>query len=208
MELVSFASFLLAAICLTLAPGPDILFVLTKSIAAGTRAGICVAAGLVTGTFFHTALAAFGISFLIRQSEFAFASVKWLGVAYLVFLGISALRHRDAEPTAGSDAKSPPENSRELYFTGVLMAALNPKLIIFFLALFPQFIPENASRPTLQMLLLGFTFSVQALIIFSAVATFAGRLSRILCRRPGVSKALNVLTALVLFGIATSVAFI
>lgn len=208
MELASFVSFLIAAVCLTLAPGPDILFVLTKSIAAGARAGICVAAGLITGTFVHTALAAFGISLLIRQSELAFSLVKWGGVAYLTFLGISALRHLNDAPSSADKAPEPQTSSKNLYATGVFMAILNPKLIIFFLALFPQFIPNNATNPSLQMLFLGLTFSAQALIIFLLVALFAGTLSRTLRRRPGIAKTMNFLTALVLFAIAASVAFV
>lgn len=208
MELASFISFLIAAVCLTLAPGPDILFVLTKSIAAGTQAGIRVACGLITGTFFHTALAAFGISLLIRRSELAFSTIKWAGVAYLTFLGVSALRHLNDIPSTGKSVPETPKHSRNLYATGVLMAALNPKLIIFFLALFPQFIPENANNPSLQTFFLGLTFSAQALIIFVLVAFFAGSLSRTLRQRPAIAKTMNLLTTLVLFAIAASVAFI
>lgn len=208
MDSAAIISFLVASICLTLAPGPDILFVLAKSICSGAKSGICVAVGLITGTFIHTMLAAFGISLLIRESAVAFPVVKWSGVAYLTFLGISALRHLNDLPGSDEANASPEKASRNLYMTGVCMAVLNPKLIIFFLALFPQFVPENAENPSLCMLFLGFGFSAQALIIFLAVAFFAGSLGNILNKRPAIAKAMNMLTALVLFGIAASVAFV
>lgn len=208
MEAASLISFLVAAICLTLAPGPDILFVLAKSISAGTRSGVFVAVGLVTGTFIHTVLAALGISLLIRESPLIFAAVKWTGIAYLVFLGTRALRRLNELPGSAREKTHAGTTSRNLYATGVCMAALNPKLIIFFLALFPQFVPADATNPSLQMILLGLIFSAQALIIFSCVAFFAGTLSNTLRERPNIARAMNLLTAIVLFGIAASVAFV
>lgn len=210
MDTATLVSFLSASILLTLAPGPDILFVLAKSLSQGPKAGLSVALGLVTGTFIHTALAALGISLLIRESAVAFSCVKWAGVAYLTFLGIQALRHlNDALPSNASDDSIPrSKNARGLYLTGVFMAALNPKLIIFFLAFLPMFIPENGSNACSQMLVLGMIFSAQALIIFSIVSVLSGTLSRTLRQRPGISRFLNAATALILFGIAASVAFI
>lgn len=205
MDASAFIAFLIAAVCLTLAPGPDILFVLSKSLSSGTRAGIRVACGLVTGTFIHTALAAFGISLLIRESELAFSILRWAGVAYLSYLGLCALRHLNAP---SEEAEAPDKPERGLYLTGIFMATLNPKLIIFFLAFFPQFIPAGSARPTIQTLLLGLCFSAQALLIFSAVALFAGKVSQALRRKPGIAKGMNLLSALVLFGIAVGVALV
>lgn len=211
MTISALTSFLIASVFLTLAPGPDILFVLAKSLSAGAKAGLRVAFGLVTGTFIHTALAALGISILIRESPVAFACIKWLGVAYLTFLGIQSLRHfNDTIPESSTENISAPASNREknLYLTGVLMAALNPKLIIFFLAFLPMFLPENAENACAQMLVLGLIFSAQALAIFSLVSLLAGTLSGALRKRPAISRTLNALTGVILFGIAASVAFI
>lgn len=211
MTISILGSFLAASVFLTLAPGPDILFVLAKSLSSGAKAGWCVALGLVTGTFVHTALAALGISLLIRESPVAFACVKWLGVAYLTFLGIQALRHfNDTIPdSTQEDVPAPASNRKKnLYLTGVFMAALNPKLIIFFLAFLPMFLPENTENACAQMLVLGLIFSTQALAIFSLVSLLAGTLSGTLRKRPAISKTLNALTGIILFGIAASVAFI
>lgn len=201
----SLFSFLIAAILLTLTPGPDIIFVATKSLSQGARAGISVAAGLCTGVFFHTALAAFGVSIILRQSPFAFNALKVAGTLYLLWLAFQAFRHRNegVGNAAGSTGGSRSRFS-ELYRTGILMNVLNPKVALFFLALLPQFVPEDAERPWLNMLVLGAVFSLQAFVIFSLVSRVAGALFSTLNSRPSVSKALNVMTALVLLGIAGS----
>lgn len=199
----SLLSFLPAAILLTLAPGPDIIFVATKSLAQGARAGISVAAGLCTGVFFHTALAAFGISIIFRRSPLAFDALKIAGTLYLLWLAFQAFRHRNDGIGTAEGAE---ERSRfaALYRTGVLMNVLNPKVALFFLALLPQFVPEDATTPWLNMLALGGIFSVQAFVIFSSVSLCAGKLFSALNTRPSVSRYLNILTAIVLLAIAGS----
>lgn len=209
MEISALLSFLSASVLLTLAPGPDILFVLAKSLAEGARAGFSVACGLITGTFVHTALAAFGVSLLIRQSPALFGAVKWLGAAYLIFLGVRAWRHRGENPAAGTSAGAAKRAGAfpQLWATGLLMATLNPKLIVFFLAFLPQFLPRDVADPRACLLLLGAIFSAQALAVFSCVAVFAGRLSRALRERPASARVLNAATTLTLFAVAAGVLF-
>lgn len=211
MEISALISFLSASVLLTLAPGPDILFVLAKSLAEGARAGFSVACGLIAGTFVHTALAALGISLLIRQSPALFGAMKWFGAAYLIFLGVRAWRHRGENPAAGTPTGSGATERAgafpRLWATGLLMATLNPKLIVFFLAFLPQFLPRDVADPRADLLLLGAIFSAQALAIFSCVAVFAGTLSRALRKRPAAAHVLNAATALTLFAIAAGVLF-
>lgn len=201
--MVSLLSFLVAAVLLTLSPGPDIIFVATKSLAQGARAGISVAAGLCSGVFFHTALAAFGVSLIFRQSPLAFNALKIAGTLYLLRLAFLAFRHRN-DGFGNAEGESGCSRFAALYRTGVLMNVLNPKVALFFLALLPQFVPADAPSPWLNMLLLGGIFSVQAFLIFSLVSLCAGKLFSVLNTRPGVSKYLNVLTAVVLLAIAGS----
>ncbi len=136
MDFASTISFLIVSAGLAIAPGPDILFVFAKSVAAGTRTGILVACGLVSGTLVHTTLAALGISLLIKNSPFAFGCVKWLGVAYLCFLGAKSLMHFREVPLPENSEKIAPESAAgtpiSLFRQGVLMSVLNPKLILFF----------------------------------------------------------------------------
>lgn len=203
----SLFSFLVAAVLLTLAPGPDIIFVATKSLARGAKAGISVAAGLCSGVFFHTALAAFGVSLIFRQSPLAFNVLKVAGTLYLLWLAVQAFRHRN-DGIGKGEGEEPRSRFSELYRTGVLMNVLNPKVALFFLALLPQFVPADASRPWLNMLLLGGIFSAQAFLIFSLVSLCAGTLFSALNTRPSVTKYLNVLTSIVLFAIAASLFFL
>ncbi|MBQ6704822.1 MAG: LysE family translocator [Opitutales bacterium] len=205
--MVSLLSFLFAAILLTLSPGPDIIFVATKSLAQGARAGISVAAGLCSGVFFHTALAAFGVSLIFRQSPVAFNALKIAGTIYLLWLAFQAFRHRN-DGIGKDEGEGGQFRFAALYRTGVLMNVLNPKVALFFLALLPQFVPADASAPWLNMLLLGGVFSVQAFLIFSLVSLCAGKLFSVLNTRPSVSKYLNLLTSLVLVAIAASLFFL
>lgn len=196
-------SFLIAAILLTLAPGPDIIFVATKSLAQGARSGVAVAAGLCTGVFFHTALAAFGVSLILRNSQIAFNTLKIAGTLYLLWLAYQAFKHRN-DGLGQSEPAETKTRFQQLYRTGVLMNILNPKVALFFLALLPQFVPADTPTPWAHMLLLGGIFALQAFVIFSLVSLCAGLLFSALNRNPGISKALNVLTALVLIAIAIS----
>lgn len=200
-------SFLAASVLLTLAPGPDILFVATKSLARGARAGISVAAGLCSGVFFHTTLAAVGVSLILRRSPTAFTALKIAGTLYLLFLAFKAFRNRKAVPAA--DTEKGPQNTPNaaerfpaLFRTGLLMNVLNPKVALFFLALLPQFVPADAESPQLTMLGLGVVFALQAFAVFSVVSFCAGTLFASLRKRPAFGETLNVLTSLVLVAVA------
>jgi len=201
--MLSLFSFLAAAVLLTLAPGPDIIFVATKSLAQGARAGISVAAGLCTGVFFHTALAAFGVSLIFRQSAVAFNVLKIAGTLYLLWLAVQAFRHRK-DGIGRAEGEGGRSRFFALYRTGVLMNVLNPKVALFFLALLPQFVPAGTPSPWRSMLLLGGIFSAQAFVIFTLVSLGAGALFSALNKRPGVPEILNILTAGLLVAIAAS----
>ncbi len=198
--------FLAASVLLTLAPGPDIIFVATKSLAQGARAGFAVATGLCTGVLVHVALAAFGISLIIRQSPFAFGAIKIAGALYLLRLAYLAFRHRK---DALAKADSPDAHARffRLWRIGATMSVLNPKVILFFLAFLPQFVPADAANTQTRLLLLGCVFDAQAFAVFSVVSVCAGTLFRTLRERPRVSERLNILTAFVLAAIAASLFF-
>lgn len=170
--------FIITSSVLTLMPGPDILFVATQSIVQGKRAGISVALGLASGLFVHTAAAAFGLSLLIASSPNALTVIKYLGIAYLIYMGISSLRGMNKQ-SSGSDEEGVPQASSgwKLYRTGITMNLLNPKVIIFFLALFPQFIGKESGSATTDVLILGAVFAVVAVTIFTVVALLSDFLS-------------------------------
>lgn len=208
MEPHALIPFIVASVLLTFAPGPDIIFVATQSMAQGARAGIAVASGLCTGILFHIALAAAGISLILHRSPLAYNAVKLAGTIYLFWLAFQAFRHRNDPPISGNDDAAAKTQFRRLYRTGSFMSMLNPKVALFFLAFLPQFVPADAPHPWKNFLALGAIFDVQAFVVFVFVSICAGTLFRTLRTRPSVAKAMNILTALVLATIGLSLFFL
>ena len=165
---------------LTLAPGPDILYLLTKSLSDGAKAGIILACGLVSGIVFHTTLVMVGVAALIKSSATAMLLLKIFGAAYLLFLAFGAFKSARAGKKISLARADKNFSSAALYKRGVLMNVLNPKVLLFFLAFLPQFVNLSADGASLTILFLGVVFAVQALIIFSGVAFFAGRVRNLI----------------------------
>lgn len=152
-DITNYYGFILAVIMLSLTPGADTVFILTKSIAGGYRQGIASVAGIVCGLFVHTTLAAFGLSVILMTSALLFNIVKIAGAAYLIYLGIMALKSKSSININKENASSFFLVFRQGLFTNLL----NPKVALFFLALLPQFVKNNAESPV-PFLILGFTF--------------------------------------------------
>jgi threonine/homoserine/homoserine lactone efflux protein len=197
------ALFLAAAALLTIAPGPDIVYVLTRGIAQGPRAGIAAALGFATGCLFHTVLAAVGIAALIRSSAIAFDVVRYAGAAYLVWIGIQALRHRAAFSIEGASDK---RALATIYRQSVIGNVLNPKVTLFFLAFLPQFVDTQAGHVGGQMALLGAVFMAVTVVIFSAVALFAGGIGAWIRRKPAIGERLNLFAGITFIGLGIRVA--
>lgn len=197
--------FVSAAVLLTLMPGPDILFVITQSITRGRRAGITFAAGLCTGLIAHVTAVSLGVSVLLMSSPMAFSVLKVAGAAYLIYLGVKAFgaRHENHFEVSSEGVVS-----GKLYRKGILMNILNPKVILFFLAFFPQFIDKGIENPVPLMLLLGVIFMVQAFLIFSLVAVLADRLARRLMRDPKIALGVNIAEAVIYCGIGVCILFV
>ena len=164
--------FIVASSLLTLMPGPDILFVMAQSIVQGRKTGIAVALGLCSGLFVHTALAALGISLIIASSPILFAAIRYAGIAYLIYMGIVSLRSRNDASVSIADSTATLQNESagtfgKLYRTGITMNLLNPKIILFFLAFFPQFLDKTSATPRIDILILGTTFAAVAITIWS-----------------------------------------
>ena len=153
-NITNYYGFILSVILLSITPGADTVFILTKSIAGGYKQGLASVAGIVCGLFVHTSLAAFGLSVILMTSALLFNIVKIAGAAYLIYLGIMALK---------SKSKINLENKGEIvpFFTtfrqGFFTNILNPKVALFFLALLPQFVKSNAES-AVPFLILGLTF--------------------------------------------------
>ncbi|ALS24229.1 MULTISPECIES: LysE family translocator [Paenibacillus] len=185
--------FTAASILLTLAPGPDILFVAAQSVSNGRKAGIATALGLCTGVLAHTFAAAAGISALLYNSALLFQLVKYAGAAYLLYLAWQALKEGAGELSL---ERVPRQSAGALYRRGILMNMLNPKVSLFFLALLPQFVTPDGSHPALQMMVLGVIFMVQAIVVFSLVSLGAGFVGSKLRARTGTIRWINRAKAL------------
>ncbi|MGG3799750.1 LysE family translocator [Metabacillus fastidiosus] len=204
MDLMLLLSFLGAAIFLTLMPGPDILFVIAQSISQNKKAGIATALGLCSGLVVHITAATLGISAIVYQSSLAFAIVKYAGAAYLLFLAWQSFRDRGDGLTINSQKSL---KYKQLYKKGILMNILNPKVSLFFLALLPQFVDKTAGHISLQMLILGFIFMMQALIIFIAVSILSDKIRRLLIGHSFIGKRMNMIQGLLFTIIGLQIAF-
>ena len=176
-----FTAFLGASILVTLSPGPDNLMVLGLGASRGRAQGIAFGVGCGSGCLSHTVLAALGVSALIAASPLAFTALKVLGGLYLVRMGWLALRSRGiAKP--GDGDRSGGESPRRLFLRGVLANAINPKVVLFFLAFLPQFVRADRGDAGWQILQLGLVFTAQAIVLFGLLGFFAGSIGRWLSR--------------------------
>ena len=197
------ALFLAASALLAIAPGPDVIYVLTRGISQGPKAGLAAALGFASGCIFHTLLAALGIAALIRSSDWAFDAVRYAGAAYLVWIGIQALRHRSAFSIEGaSDAKA----LAVIYKQSVIGNMLNPKVTLFFLAFLPQFVNTAAGHVEWQMALLGVLFMGVTIVVFGAVALFSGWIGAWVRRKPVIGERLNVFAGITFIALGIRVA--
>lgn len=170
-----------AAILLILIPGPNTLYIATRSISQGTRAGIASALGVETGTIVHILAATFGLSALIAASSIAFDVVRYAGAAYLIYLGIRTLMTRAAPIEADAASALP---LRRIYASGIFVNLLNVKVALFFLALLPQFVNPDRGLAATQMLALGAVLILIGLAYDLAWAFAGGTLSRFILRHP------------------------
>lgn len=158
-------------------PGPDIFFVLTQGLTRGRKPALAVAAGLASGLLVHTTAAALGLSLIVSRSPVLLQAIQYAGVAYLAWMGLKAFLGRNKTPQNSPESSVDNRPARQMYRVGVAMNLLNPKVILFFLALFPQFLDPGSVSPKGDIFLLGGIFSVVACTIFSTVAVVSGFLS-------------------------------
>jgi threonine/homoserine/homoserine lactone efflux protein len=176
-----FATFLLASLILAVTPGPGVIYILTRTVSQGSGAGLASVGGIALGNLANAAVAALGLAVVIATSAAALALVKLLGAAYLVFLGVQALR---AAPAAQADAAhEAPVSAGRLFRAAFLVALLNPKTALFFAALLPQFIQPGAA-PLAQTFFLGCVFVALALCTDSVYVLAAASLAHRIRRRP------------------------
>ncbi len=179
------ATFFTAAILLNVSPGPDMAFILGQTVKRGVRAGFSAMFGIWTGAFIHVVFAALGLSAILATSAVAFSAVKWIGAAYLIWLGIQALLSKGTNTSVNSHVS--PKSFIKIFKQGVLVAALNPKVAIFFLAFLPQFVEVGAGPVSAQLFLHGFLIIVVAAFVEPPLIFVGGKLTAYLSKNTTVS---------------------
>jgi threonine/homoserine/homoserine lactone efflux protein len=203
IEPAKFALFIGVSWVLILSPGPDMIYVITRGMAHGRRAGMLSAIGVVCGILVHTTAAAFGLTLLLEASAFAFLLVKLIGAAYLLYLGIKAWRDTS---TFRLPITASITTHRALFWQGVLSNVLNPKIAIFLLAFLPQFVDKGSSHVTLQMAILGITFAFFGLCFLLVVGYSSGTIGKSLTSRPDYARFFQCLAGGILIGLGIRLA--
>jgi RhtB (resistance to homoserine/threonine) family protein len=205
--ITNFGTFVIAGILLNITPGSDTIYILSRSISQGKRAGLFSALGISAGCLIHTLLAAFGLSVILAQSAAAFNTVKYLGAFYLVYLGVKTLF---AQKKNGFDlsAEAAPVSDGRIFISGVLTNVLNPKVALFFLAFLPQFIDPAFAESAIPFLILGLTFVFNGAIWCCILALGASGLARTIKQNYSVRTWLDRVTGLVFVALGLKLAFL
>lgn len=201
-------AFCVAALMLTLMPGPDTFLVIGNSLAGGARRGLAATAGITAGGLFHVALFAFGVTRLLMYSERAFWTVKMLGALYLAYLGVKALRSAlrpRAQAAFAAVSAEPGSGLRRAFAQGALTNALNPKIAMFYLAFLPQFLAPGPHMARDSMLMIGLHYAIGAswlTILAVASARMAGTM-----RSTRVARALDGAIGTMMLGFSARLAW-
>ncbi|WP_338757758.1 LysE family translocator [Nocardia vulneris] len=200
-------SLLLAFVATTfvamITPGPDMLFVLGCGMRGGPRAGLYATAGVATSEAIHIAVAAAGLAALFAAVPAAFTVVRILGAAYLIYLGVQAIRNRGSLPT---DEREVGVSARKAYLSGLLTNLLNPKMVTFTIAFLPLFIDPALGRIWLQFAILGAIMIVLEFLVDGAVGVLAGRIGGWLRRRHAARRRIEVATGGIFIGLGVRLA--
>jgi threonine/homoserine/homoserine lactone efflux protein len=210
-EASTLALFGVAAITLLVIPGPAVLYIVSRSVDQGRAAGLASVCGVHAGTLVHVAAAALGLSALLVSSATAYHTVRWLGAAYLIWLGLRRLLARDedgSEGAAGPGSGSRRKGLRRIFAQGVVVNVLNPKTALFFFAFLPQFVDTARGSVPFQVLVFGVAFVLLGLVSDGAYALLASTGAGWLRRRPRVAKASRLVSGgvLISLGVTTALA--
>ncbi|MCW4152867.1 LysE family translocator [Halomonas sp. 18H] len=176
-SLAHWMAFLSTAVLLNLSPGPDMAFILGQTARHGRRGGVAAMFGVWSGAALHVAMAALGLSAILATSALAFSLVKWVGAAYLIWLGLQILLSRDNGDAPDVSVASTPKTGA-IYRQGILVSALNPKVAIFFLAFLPQFVVPGAGPAALQLAFHGALIIAVAAAIEPPLVLLSARIAR------------------------------
>ena len=202
--------YIIAAMIIILAPGPSVLFVIARAIAWGRKTAVFTVAGNVTGAFVLSTFVAFGLGPILQNSDIAYIAVQWGGGLYLVYLGIDAIRHREVQAADMTNQGDIAPSMRRSIRDGFWVGALNPKGLVFYAAVLPQFIDRERGHVTAQLVLLGAIFSILAFISDGSWGLLAGTARQWLATDPKRLEKLRATggTIMIILGVSVVVAAI
>jgi threonine/homoserine/homoserine lactone efflux protein len=202
------ALFAVAAVTLLVIPGPAVLYIVTRSVDQGRAAGLASVCGVHVGTLVHVAAAALGLSALLVSSATAYHAVRWLGAAYLVWLGIRRLLAKDEPSGSVKDRHASRLGLRRIFAQGVVVNVLNPKTALFFFAFLPQFVDTTRGSVPFQVVVFGVAFVLLGLVSDGTYALLASTGAGWLRRRPGVARTSRLVSGgvLISLGVTTALA--
>jgi threonine/homoserine/homoserine lactone efflux protein len=198
-------AFILIAVVLILVPGPSVLFVVTRSLTLGPKAGLATVIGNAAGVYVQVIAVALGVGTLVQESIHVFTAIKLVGAAYLVVLGVQTFRHRRTL-AAALDAPVERKQVRRILADAFVVGIFNPKVIVFFLAILPQFVDRSAGAVPLQLMALGAIFCLVALVCDSMWALAAGAARAWLVRSPRRLQALGATGGVAMIGLGAGLA--
>ncbi len=222
LGITHFSLFVLSCIALSVTPGPDSAFIVARSVSAGRTAGVVSTLGIITGCCIHLTATVLGLTAILAASVQAFTIIKWVGAAYLVYLGVRMLFAKSDDATAPSDGSMSGDTSRSeataaagahrslrrVFLQGLGTNLLNPKVVLFFVAFFPQFVGPEAPNKSLAFLLLGGVFIAISLVWNCSLACAAGMLSRRIGASPRAKRLIDKLVGGVFLGLGVRLALI
>jgi threonine/homoserine/homoserine lactone efflux protein len=204
------AEYILAAMVIILAPGPSVLFVIARAIAWGLKTAVFTVAGNVSGSFVLSTFVAFGLGPILQRSDLAYTAVQWGGGLYLMYLGVDAIRHRKVQAADMTNQGDIAPSIRRSIRDGFWVGALNPKAIVFYAAVLPQFIDRDRGHITGQLILLGAIFSILAFISDGSWGLLAGTARQWLATDPNRLEKLRATggSIMIILGISVLIAAI
>ena len=204
-EIQNFTLFLGLSWILIITPGPDLIYVLTKGVSTGKKAGIISAFGVTLGIFVHTIFAALGLSVILRTSALAFSLVKIVGAGYLIYLGVKSLLSKGQLKLQRDQIIS----TRKIFTQGLISNTLNPKVALFFMAFLPQFIKTNGTQSIspLPFIILGSIFAACTLLFLFTLGYFSGSVGQYLMTREGISKWIKNISGSIMILLGIRLAF-
>jgi threonine/homoserine/homoserine lactone efflux protein len=205
ISLQDLVTFMLAALVLVLTPGPNMIYLISRSITQGRMAGVTSLLGVIIGFLFHMMTASFGLTAILLAVPYAYTVIKFCGAAYLLYLAWQAVKPGSRSPFEVQNLER--DSRHKLFQMGLLTSILNPKIAVFYMAILPQFIHPEKGSSLVQSLLLGLTqISVSASVNFMIVL-MAGTIAAFLATRPTWLKVQQYFMATVLGGLAVRLAF-